>query len=132
MAPAALEDLPPKPVASVKRKGAPFVIGPTNPKPMRPTHALPTELIEAARAAPKVDFDAKKHLVFRPPKRVYTMEEWGLADEGISPIASSEPFPLYSEEAVQQIRRELFSKEVLDTCQFSSTFTKNMLRGYHK
>jgi hypothetical protein len=57
------------------------------------------------------------------------MKEIGLEGCGISPIATSEPFQLFSQEAVQQCRAEIFSEPVLDKYQFSSTFTKNMIRG---
>ncbi|KAF9876556.1 hypothetical protein CkaCkLH20_05964 [Colletotrichum karsti] len=120
------------PAAPTVRKRAPVVVGPTNKTPLRPTNKLPQDLIETARAAPKIDFDASKHVCFEPPKRTYTMEEWGYGDQGVSPIASSDPFPLFTPEAVQQVRRELFSEQVLDKCQFSSTFTKNQLRGYSR
>ena len=113
-------------------KRAPVVVGPTNPTPVRPTKKLPSDLLEQARAAPKVEFDAEKHTCFQPPSRRYTMEEWGYGGQGISPIASSDPFPLFTPEAVQQVRRELLSESVLSNCQFGSTFTKNMIRGYSR
>ncbi|CAG9945779.1 unnamed protein product [Clonostachys rosea f. rosea IK726] len=110
-------------------KGAPKPIGPTNKKPMRPSNQLPQSLLDAARAIEKVPFHAEKHVTFQPPSRVYTMKEIGLEGCGISPIATSEPFQLFSQEAVQQCRAEIFSEPVLDKYQFSSTFTKNMIRG---
>ena len=113
-----------------RRKQAPIVTGPTNKTPLRPTHHLPQNLIDGARAIPKVDFDAKRHVAFQMPARTYMMAEWGLEDQGVSPIAASDPFPLFSPEAVQQARREIFSEDVLKSCQFASTFTKNMVRGY--
>lgn len=112
------------------RRPAPVVVGPTNKTPLRPTNRLPQSLINAARATPKVDFDAQKHVCFEFPERTYTMKEWGYENQGVSPIAASDPFPLFSEEAVQQARRELFSERVLDNCQYASTFTKNQIRGY--
>jgi hypothetical protein len=115
---------------AVRSKRAPPVIGPTNPVPIRPTHKLPNGLLEAARSTPVEKFDADKHLCFEFPERRYTMEEWGYGGQGISPIASSSPFPLYTEGAVKQIRREIFSESVMSNCQYASTFTKNMIRGY--
>lgn len=76
------------------RKHAPIVVGPKNPTPVRPTKQLPADLIDAARATHKFDFDAKKHICFETPARRYTMEEWGYEGQGISPIASSDPFSL--------------------------------------
>ena len=58
------------------------------------------------------------------------MEEWGYGGQGISPIASCSPFPLWTEGAVQQVRREIFSESVMGNCQYASAFAKNMIRGY--
>lgn len=57
------------------------------------------------------------------------MKEIGLEGQGISPHAATEPFPLFTEEAIQQMRAEIFSEQVLAECQYSSTFNKNMVRG---
>ncbi|KAH6879429.1 hypothetical protein B0T10DRAFT_566116 [Thelonectria olida] len=113
-----------------RKRGPPIVVGPTNKTAQRPTKLLPKDLIETARAINKVDFDPKKHLNFFPPKRIFTMTEIGLEGEGISDVASSEPFTLYTREAAQQIRREIFSEPVLEKCQYASSFCKNMIRGY--
>lgn len=56
------------------------------------------------------------------------MKELGFDGHGISPIAVSEPFPLFTEEAIKQIRAEVFSEPVLEACQYTSTFAKNMVR----
>lgn len=53
----------------------------------------------------------------------------GYKHDGISPRAATEPFPLFTEEAIQQMRAEIFSEKVLAECQYSSTFNKNMVRG---
>ncbi|GAD93976.1 conserved hypothetical protein [Paecilomyces variotii No. 5] len=58
------------------------------------------------------------------------MKEIGLDAAGISPNAISEPFPLFTEEAIKQIRAEIFSESVLADCQYSSTFASNMIRCY--
>ncbi|KAB8277874.1 hypothetical protein BDV30DRAFT_250771 [Aspergillus minisclerotigenes] len=118
MAPAAL--LAPEP---------PVVIGPATKKATRPSSALPQSLIDGARIAKKDTFNAAKHLNFQAPKRIYTMEEIGLEGQGISPHAGSEPFSLFNEEAIKQMRAEIFSDEVLADCQYSSTFNKHMVRG---
>ncbi|UPL01936.1 hypothetical protein LCI18_012870 [Fusarium solani-melongenae] len=112
------------------RKPAPFVVGPTNKTPIRPTNTIPQDVIDAARVTPAEEFDAKKHVCFEFPKRTYTMKEWGYENQGVSPIAGSDPFPLFTEAAVKQVRRELLSEDVLKTCQYASTFTKNQIRGY--
>lgn len=114
------------------RKLAPFVVGPTNKTPLQPANQLPRGLIETARATPKTEFDPKKHVCFQPPQRTYSMKEWGYEGQGVSPIAASDPFPLFTPDAVQQCRREIFSEAVMENCQFASTFTKNMVRGYSR
>lgn len=76
-------------------------------------------------------FDPKKHLNFSPPSKVYTMTDIGLPeDTGVSPLAVSEPFPLFTPEAVMRMREEVLSDSVLRNCQFSSTLAQAQLRGY--
>ncbi|VTT66887.1 unnamed protein product [Fusarium fujikuroi] len=112
------------------QKPAPFVVGPTNKAPFRPTNKIPQDVIDTAQATPVEEFDAKKHVNFEFPKRTYTMKEWGYESQGVSPIAASDPFSLFTEAAVKQVRRELLSEDVLRTCQYASAFTKNQIRGY--
>lgn len=107
----------------------PKVTGPATKRATRPTNKLPQSLIDGARITDPVDFDSKKHLAFEPPKKIYTMEEIGLEGHGISPHAVSEPFPLFTQEAIRQMRGEVFSDEAMEHCQYASTFTKNMVRG---
>ena len=111
-------------------KPAPLVVGPTNTTPLRPTNKIPRHVIEAAQAIPAEEFDAKKHVNFEFPKRTYTMQDWGYENQGISPIAGSDPFPLFTEAAAKQVRREILSDDVLKTCQYTATFTRNQIRGY--
>lgn len=91
-------------------------------------------LIQNNNASPtqeKVTFDPKKHLAHSPPPRVYTMPELGYSDRhGVSPVGVSEPFPLFSPEAVQQMRSEALNDEVWDKYQFSSNLAQCQLRGY--
>ena len=86
-------------------------------------------MIDGARVTEKDSFDPKRHMNFQPPGKIYTMKEIGLEGQGISPNAVSEPFPLFTEQAVTQMRAEIFSEEVLEDCQYASTFNKNMIRG---
>lgn len=109
--------------------GPPLVWGPSTKKATRPTHQLPRSLIESAVVPEKQAFDAERHLAFEPPARLYTMKEIGLEGQGISPIAASEPFSLFTEEATKQIRAEIFSEPVLRDCQYASSFCKHMIRG---
>jgi hypothetical protein len=107
----------------------PKVIGPATKRATRPTNKLPQPLIDRARITDPVDFDPREHLAFEPPKKIYTMEEIGLGGHGISPNAVSEPFPLFSQEAIRQMRAEVFSDYAMEHCQYASSFNKNMVRG---
>jgi hypothetical protein len=79
----------------------------------------------------KEDFEASKHLAFEMPE-VVMMEDIGFAkDAGVSPVAVSKPFQLFSHEAVQQMRREVL--DVRDNHPenvFSSNIAPCQLRGY--
>ncbi|KZZ94180.1 hypothetical protein AAL_05147 [Moelleriella libera RCEF 2490] len=108
---------------------APTVIGPATKSATRPTTPLPRYLIDEARLTQKVPFDAAQHLNFQPPTQILSMKDIGLEGHGISPNAVSEPFRLFSDEAIKQIRAEVFDEETLKDCQFASDFNKNMVRG---
>ena len=77
------------------------------------------------------DFDPKKHIDFKPPSKVYTMKDLDLPEgTGVSPIAVSEPFQLFTKEAILRMRAEVLSKEVMENCQYSSNLAQYMLRGF--
>lgn len=80
--------------------------------------------------ADKGPFDPARHLRFAQPPKVYTMKEIGLENSGVSPIAVSEPFPLFTEETVMRFREEVLSQEVIDNCQWSSNLSQCQLRGF--
>lgn len=107
---------------------APHVVGPATKSITRPKDPLPRYLLDEARLTQRKEFDAVKHLGFQHPTSVVTMKDIGLEGHGISPIAVSEPFPLFTEEAIQQMRAEIFSDEVVRDCQFASSFNKSMIR----
>ncbi|KIW26288.1 uncharacterized protein PV07_09394 [Cladophialophora immunda] len=75
-------------------------------------------------------FDPEKHLNYQPPSKVWTMKEIGFDEQGVSPNAVSEPFPLFTEEAIQQMRAEVLSKPVWDNCKYSSELAHCQLRGF--
>lgn len=102
----------------------PTVVGPTTKKATRPTNILPQSLVDGARVANKQLFDPKRHLKYQPPKSITTMKEIGLEGHGISPVAASDPFPLVTEEAIGQIRSEIFSEPVMRDCQYASALRK--------
>lgn len=95
----------------------------------RPKGQLPQSLIDEARAVLKESFDPKKHIFYQPPKRIFSMKDIGLEGQGISPNAVTEPFPLFTQDAIRQMRSEIFSQDVLDNCQYSSPFVSRTVRG---
>ncbi|OHW89977.1 hypothetical protein CSPAE12_11429, partial [Colletotrichum incanum] len=95
-----------------------------------PTNQLPESLINEARRVDRIPFDSNKHLHIADPEKIYTMQEIGLGGQGISPVAASSPFSIFTPEAIAQMRAEIFSEPVLQSCQYASDFAKNMIRGY--
>ena len=77
------------------------------------------------------DFNPAKHLNFKAPERTNTMQELNI-DRGdhISPVAVSEPFHLFTEEAVERMRQEIFKPEVMANYKYSSNLAQCQLRGY--
>lgn len=79
----------------------------------------------------KVSFDPSKHLQFTYPSNIWTMKELDYPEtQGVSPVGVSEPFPLFSAEAVKQMRTEILSDNVWQKYKFSSNLSDCMLRGY--
>ncbi|KAF1984538.1 hypothetical protein K402DRAFT_336180 [Aulographum hederae CBS 113979] len=89
------------------------------------------EQIGAGVAKPKDTFDPKAHLNFKQPSKIHSMEEIGYsATTGVSPVAVSEPFQLFSQTAVERMRSEIVQPEVMEKCQFQSNIAASQLRGY--
>ncbi|MCJ1287187.1 hypothetical protein MMC26_006535 [Xylographa opegraphella] len=77
------------------------------------------------------EFDPKKHIDFTPPTKTYTMGDLSLPeDTGVSPFAVSEPFHLFTAEAIHRMRAEVLSKDVWESCQYSSNLAQCQLRGF--
>ena len=108
---------------------APVVIGPTTKNATRPTNVLPQYLSDQAKLTVQEEFNAAKHIEFEHPTSRVMMKDIGLEGHGISPVAVSEPFPLFSAEAIDQFRAEIFSDATMTDCQYASDFNKNMVRG---
>ncbi|KAI9930905.1 hypothetical protein ASPWEDRAFT_34590 [Aspergillus wentii DTO 134E9] len=86
---------------------------------------------KAIMMSERVAFDPSKHLNFTPPSKVHTMTELGYSERhGISPIGVSEPFPLFSAEAIQHMRDEVLSDEVFAKHRYSSDLAPCQLRGF--
>lgn len=76
-------------------------------------------------------FSPSKHLNYEAPKVVHTMEDLGFpASQGVSQVAVSEPFRLFSEEAVNIMRAEILDPEVKANYSYSSDIASSQLRGY--
>ncbi|KAI0539226.1 hypothetical protein GGR58DRAFT_242257 [Xylaria digitata] len=76
-------------------------------------------------------FTPAKHLAFKEMPNVHTMKELGFSEAtGVSPVAVSEPFRLFTEEAVMRMRQEVLSPEVFENCQYSSNLAHCYLRGF--
>ncbi|KAH8815251.1 hypothetical protein F5884DRAFT_666060 [Xylogone sp. PMI_703] len=76
-------------------------------------------------------FDPKKHLAFQEPSSILTMEDIGFpSSNGVSPIAVSEPFQLFTQEAIEIMRSEIMSKEVQEGYSYTSDIAPKQLRGY--
>ncbi|CAK7221432.1 hypothetical protein SBRCBS47491_004523 [Sporothrix bragantina] len=116
------------PVVKVAPK-APHVIGPKQRKALRSTATIPQVVIDEARAVPVESWNVEKHLAPKTPIVQHMMKDIGLEGHGISPVAVTDPFPLFTEEAILQCRREMFSEAVLENCRFKSDFNANMIRG---
>ncbi|ORX96060.1 hypothetical protein BCR34DRAFT_498011 [Clohesyomyces aquaticus] len=78
-----------------------------------------------------VKFEPKKHLAYTPPSKIVMMKDIGYSeDAGVSPVAVSQPFQLFSPEGIQQMRAEIFKPEVAENCSYSSNIAACQLRGY--
>ncbi|KAH7364270.1 hypothetical protein BKA65DRAFT_388856 [Rhexocercosporidium sp. MPI-PUGE-AT-0058] len=76
-------------------------------------------------------FQPIAHLAFEEPKHIHTMEEIGYsASSGVSPVAVSDPFPLFSEEAINIMRKEVLDPEVLEKYSYTSDIAPRQIRGY--
>jgi len=87
--------------------------------------------ISTERKAADVDFDAKKHIEFKPPPEIFMMKDLGYAEgTGVSPVAVSQPFQLFSQEAVLQMRKEMMNPRVMEECKYQSNIAACQIRGY--
>lgn len=76
-----------------------------------------------------VKFNAKQHLAYSPPSKILQMKDLGQNPTELSPVASTEPFPLLSHDAIVQHRREIFSDDVLDNCMYHTRPGSVQIRG---
>jgi hypothetical protein len=76
-------------------------------------------------------FHPDQHLAFQPPESIVSMKDIGYdEDVGISPMAVSQPFHLFSPKAVQNFRNEILSPKVLEKYSCQSNIAASHLRGF--
>lgn len=96
----------------------------------KPIFQIPPEPPAIPSTYFKSPFDPEKHLIYNGIPKRHTMEELSFPpNQGISSIAVSEPFELFSKEAVKHIRNEVLSDDVWDNCRFASSIAACQLRG---
>lgn len=76
-----------------------------------------------------IQFNPDKHISSSPPTSILRMKDLRLEPTALSPVATTEPFPLLSHEAVLQHRRELFNRDVLDNYLHHTRSGSVQLRG---
>jgi hypothetical protein len=76
-------------------------------------------------------FDPDQHIIYKDPPTILSMKQFGFSkDVGVSPVAATIPFPLFSPEAIQIMRAEISKPEVRAGYHFSSNIANSQLRGY--
>lgn len=78
-----------------------------------------------------MDFSPDVHLAYKEPPEILMMKDLGLPeDNGVSPMAVTQPFQLFSQAAIDRMREEVLNPEVMKKCKFSSNLAACQLRGY--
>jgi hypothetical protein len=76
-------------------------------------------------------FDPRKHLCYIPPEHIIMMKDIGYEKNvGVSPVAVSQPFSLFTKDAVEIMRAEILNPVVMNSCRFQSNIAGCQLRGY--
>jgi hypothetical protein len=77
-------------------------------------------------------FEPAKHLAFSEPSKIFKMEDIGFSNDiGVSSVAVTQPFQLFSPEAIQTMRSEIAKPGVSKNHTFNSNLAANgQLRGY--
>jgi hypothetical protein len=101
------------------------------PVPMMVGNPIIKDELKPRSSTQTLQFDPEKHLAYTTAPKTFSMEEFGvISEKAISPVAISEPFPLFTEESVQTMRSEIFTKEVWDNCRWSTEFAHCQIRDY--
>lgn len=115
--------------------GAPTILqtaqaAPVEQRKKHKTDNLPRALLESVRLTQKTPFNAIRHLSFTQPKRISTFADIDQPSTGISEHAFSDPFPLFTQEAIEQMRAEVFSDDVLSNHYCPTSETSGQIRGH--
>lgn len=87
--------------------------------------------VSARSLGEEIKFDPEQHIDFEPPESIISMADIGYKENtGISPVAVSLPFRLFSTDAVQKFREEVLSAEVMTNYSVKSNIAACQLRGY--
>lgn len=101
------------------------------PVPSLKSRPIISDKLQPASKLIRKDFDPDRHLSYAQEPKVLSMKDIALPENvGISPVAVSDPFPLFSEEAIRHMRSEIFTQEVWDNCMYSTDFAGCQLRGH--
>ncbi|KAM3414752.1 hypothetical protein BST61_g9905 [Cercospora zeina] len=91
---------------------------------------LPQQMIDEAWQPHRATFCAKKHLNLQDPEKIHTTQELGLGKVGISDHAVTEPFSIFTPEAIRQMRAETFDPEILAKYYCPTSPTSGQVRGH--
>lgn len=103
---------------------------PPTPLPSIKAQPIIQAQLRPLRDTPRRSFDPSTHLRYVSPPNTLSMKDLGLPEAGISPLGCSEPFPLFSDEAMHIMRSEIFTNEVWDNCLQSTALAACQLRGH--
>ncbi|KAK7419269.1 hypothetical protein QQX98_003421 [Neonectria punicea] len=82
------------------------------PIPQLNVRPILKDQLSSSRIPSRINFDAEKHLSYSTDPNVLSLKDISLPeDTGISHVACSDPFPLFSEEAIGIMRQEIFTTE---------------------
>lgn len=109
-----------------------FDVAREDAKPTRHSYDnLPQSLIDGAiLSKEKPVFDPKKHLNYGGVLGFHTMTDLGHEGKGVSDVAITEPFPLFTQEAIDIMRSEILDQDILEKRYCPTSPTSGHVRGH--
>jgi hypothetical protein len=97
-----------------------------------PVHIRPIINHKPRSSSVAVKFDQSIHLAYTNAAKVLSMEDVGYPKEtGISPVAISEAFPLFTPAAIELMRAEILKDEVWNNCLYlAGNSSAYLIRGH--